>query len=143
MVELVSHDSNLATGSVAESSRPRRQYKEDARRDRKLCGRKREHDQQSAKYTNWFSPFIWRQIELAARHAGRPWSPRAIVREAKKIDRDVFARLTEQVVGRWIDRDAKAQGVSKWKNTVLAQITKGNAPRGENTRVGILVCLSY
>lgn len=137
------NDNDLPTGSVPESSRPRREYKEDARKDNRPCGRKRKHRKAASKYTNWFNPFLWRQIELAARRAGRPWSPRVIMREAKKIDRKVFARLTEQVVGRWIDQEAKAQGVSKWKDVVLVQVAKGNAPRGENTRVGILVSLSF
>ena len=125
--------------SVAEDSRPRRQYKEDTRKLRKPAGRKRKHEQSISSRTNWFSPFLWRQIEIAAKRAGHPWSPSSIAREARKIDPKVFGTLTEQVVGRWIDPVAKAEGTSKWKDSVLVQVAKGNAPRGENTRVGVLV----
>jgi hypothetical protein len=83
--------------SVAEDSRPHRQYKEDVRKLRKPAGRKREHEQKVFKHINWFSPFIWRQIEMAAKQAGRLWSPSAIAREARKIDFKVFTTLTEQV----------------------------------------------
>jgi hypothetical protein len=55
------------TPSVAEDSRPRRQYKEDARKWKKPAGRKRKHEQKVSRYTNWFSPFLWRQIEIAAK----------------------------------------------------------------------------
>jgi hypothetical protein len=126
--------------SVPENSQPCRQYKEDTRKLKKPVGRKRKHEQKVAKCTNWFSPFLWRQIEIAAKRAGRPWSPSAIAKEARKIDPKVFASLTEQVVGRWIDPIAKAEGTSKWKDSVLTQVAKGNSPRGENTRVGVLVC---
>jgi hypothetical protein len=136
-VELEEDDS---TPSVAESSRPRRQYKENARRLKKPAGRKRKYEQKNSRNTNWFSPFLWQQIEIAAKRAGRPWSPSIIAREARKIDPKVFEALTEQVVGRWIDPAAKAEGTSKWKDSVLMQVAKGNAPRGENTRVGVLVC---
>jgi hypothetical protein len=125
--------------SVAEDSRPRRQYKEDTRKLRKPAGRKRKHEQNLSSRTNWFSPFLWRQIEIAAKRAGRPWSPSTIAREARKIDPKVLGTLTEQVVRRWIDPVAKAEGTSKWKDSVLVQVAKGNAPRGENTRVGVLV----
>jgi hypothetical protein len=133
-------EENGDTPSVAEDSRPHRQYKENSRALRKPAGRKRTNEQTVSKCTNWFSPFLWRQIEIAAKRAGRPWSPSAIAREAKKIDPKVFGALTEQVVGRWIDPVAKAEGISKWKDSVLVQVAKGNAPRGENTKVGVLVC---
>jgi len=51
----------------------------------------------------------------------------------------VFAALTEQIIRRWIDPVAKVEGTSKWKDSVLVQVAKRNAPRGENTRVGVLV----
>ena len=125
--------------SVAEDSRPRRQYKEDTQKLRKPAGRKRKHEPKVSSRTNWFSPFLWPQIEIAAKRAGHPWSPSTIAREARKIDPKVFGTLTEQVVGRWIDPVAKAGGTSKWKDSVLVHVAKGNAPGGENTRVGVLV----
>jgi hypothetical protein len=131
------------TLDVQEALRPHRQYKEDVRKDNKPAGHKQVHDQKAAKCTNWFSPFLWTQIEVAARCAGKPWSPCVIAREAKKSDPKVFGRLMEQVVGRWIDPIAKAEGLSKWKESVLIQVVKGNSPHGHNTRVGILVCLFF
>ncbi len=68
---------------------------------------------------------------MAAKRAGCPWSSSAIAREARKIDSKVFATLTEQVVGWWIDPIAKAEGTSKWKDLVLVQVAKGNALGGK------------
>ena len=90
-----------------------------------------------------FTPFLWSQIKDAAIRAGKPWSPRAILREAKKINPKNFSWLTEQVVGRWIDPEEKKRGVSCWKESVLNHIKKGNAPGGEATRAGILVRKSF
>jgi len=130
-------------GLVAEASRPQRDYKEDSRKGNKPCGRKRLHPPTKSKYTNWFSPFLWSQIETAAQQAGKPWSPREITRRAKLLNKKAFEKLTEQVVGRWIDPEAKKEGISRWKDSVLAHVEHGNAPGGGNTRVGILVRRSY
>jgi hypothetical protein len=91
------------------------------------------------------------QIENAALRAGKPWKPRAIVKAAQQTNRTAFERLTEQVVGRWIDPVAKMQGMSKWKQSVIDQTMalEGNSPGGKTTRAGILVrtfspfCLFY
>jgi hypothetical protein len=138
-IEDVDKTSSKMDAGVPELSRPRRQYKEDQRAARKPQGRKRTQVQSQCKHTNWQSPFLWSQIEVAAVRAGKPWSPRAITKEAQKLDRVIFARLTEQVVGRWIDADAKKRGVSKWTKEILDHVAKGNSPRGESTRAGILV----
>ena len=74
--------------------------------------------------------------------AGKPWKPHDIAVQAKRLDPVAFSRLTEQVVGRWIDRDAQAEGISKWKDSVLAAVELGNSPGGQSTRVGILVSLN-
>jgi hypothetical protein len=74
-------------------------------------------------------------------HAGKPWKPHDIVVQAKLIDPMAFLKLTEQVVGRWIDRVAQEEGISKWKDSVLAEVEKGNTPGGQSTRTGILVSL--
>ena len=60
-------------------------------------------------------------------------SPHLIIQEAKKGNPQLFLRLTEQVVGRWIDRDARDAGLNKWKDSVLARVKQGNAPSDENT----------
>lgn len=89
---------------------------------------------------NWFNPFLWEQIEGASRKAGKPWSPREIVNILNKSNPKVFGRLTEQVLGRWIDREAKAEGISRWSDHTLERVRNGNSPGGQSTRSGILVC---
>jgi hypothetical protein len=129
----------------AESSRPRRQFKEDQRKKNKPQGRKRTHEISSALLTNWFQPFIFGQIEMAAHNAISEgvWSPRLIVQEAKKLNPQLFLKLTEQVVGRWINREARDGGLNKWKDSVLTRVKRGNAPGGENTRFGVLVSINF
>jgi hypothetical protein len=62
------------------------------------------------------------------------------MKEAKRINPKTFEGLTEQVVGRWIDRDAyNKRGIWKWKDAVLEEVAHGNAPGGQTTRSGILV----
>jgi hypothetical protein len=125
--------------NVAELSRPHREYKEGIKKKNKPQGRKRIKPQQAALRVNWKLPFLWSQIESAAANAGRPWRPHDIVLHAKRIDPVAFLRLTEQVVGQWIDRDAEDNGKLKWKDSVLKEVEMGNAPGGHSTRTGILV----
>ncbi|KAF7371545.1 DDE superfamily endonuclease [Mycena venus] len=115
---------------------------EDVRKNKKPCGpkQKEKNKKKDAKLTNWFHPLIWSQVITAAARAGRSWHPSAIVREARKLNLGVFWKLTPQVVGRWIDPEANAAGVSKWKDSVLRNVAwaKGNSPGGHLTRTGIL-----
>jgi len=90
--------------------------------------------------TNWQSPFLWSQIELVAVKARKPWHPCEILKEARKIDCVVFASLTEQVIGRWIDPEGKHRGLSRWTDAVLERVCSGNSLDGQTTRRGILVC---
>jgi hypothetical protein len=47
----------------------------------------------------------------------------------------------EQVVGRWIDWEVHTQkGIWKWKDSILTEVAHGNAPGGQLTQSGILVC---
>lgn len=143
-VSLLDHDETPAPDpSLAELSRPQRQFKEDTRKNNKPSGRKQKpkNKKRDAKYTNWFHPLSWSQIQSAATRAGRPWSPRAILKELRKSNLKDFYRLTEQVIGRWIDADARERGTSKWKDSVLRNVErgKGNAPGGQTTRCGVLV----
>jgi hypothetical protein len=149
-VDLVEVDETAPATDItlAELSRPRREFKEDTKKGNKRCGRKQKekNKKKDAKLTNWFNPFIWSQVVTAAARAGRPWHPSAIVREARKLNMGVFWKLAPQVVGRWIDPEAKAEGVSKWKDSVLRNVAwaKGNSPGGQSTRTGLLVrCNSY
>ncbi|KAJ6632261.1 hypothetical protein B0H10DRAFT_1639305, partial [Mycena sp. CBHHK59/15] len=129
--------------TMAEVSRPRRQFKEDSKKNKKPSGRKQKekNKKRDSKLINWFHPLLFPQIIVAAARAGKPWKPSAIVREARKLNMGAFWRLTSQVVGTWIDPEAKARGVSKWKASVLSNVErgKGNAPSGHTTRTGILV----
>lgn len=86
-------------------------------------------------------PIIWVQIDAAAKRAGYPWSPKHIVDIAQKANPSLFKTLTRQVLGRWIDQDAKLKGVFKWKDSVLEDVKHGNSPRGQTTRRGILVSI--
>ncbi|KAG6823665.1 hypothetical protein H0H92_009493, partial [Tricholoma furcatifolium] len=123
---------------VAEDSRPRRRFKNDQRKQSKPCGRKQIHEPKKAILTNWFLPALWQQIEVAAKRAGKPWIGRRICEEAKKMNPKAFGRLTEQVVNRWMDKDAKRRGESKWRDTILRRVANGTAPGGETTRFGVL-----
>ncbi|KAJ7467330.1 hypothetical protein B0H11DRAFT_1814098, partial [Mycena galericulata] len=140
-VALVDVDDN-ADITQAEVSRPRRQFKEDAKKNKKPNRRKQKekNKKRDSKLTNWFHPLLFPQIVTAAARAGKPWKPSAIVREARKLNMGAFWKLTEQVVGGWIDKEAKARGESKWKESVLRNVEhgKGNAPGGQTTRTGIL-----
>jgi hypothetical protein len=49
------------------------------------------------------NPFLWANIEKAAKRVGYRMSPANIVREVQKIDAIIFARLAPQTVGTWID----------------------------------------
>jgi hypothetical protein len=62
--------------------------------------------------------------------------------QAKLIDPMAFMQLTEQVIGWWIDCAAQAEGILKWKDSVLAEVEKGNALEGQSTQTGILMSLS-
>ncbi|KAM6492213.1 hypothetical protein JOM56_011937, partial [Amanita muscaria] len=126
--------------NIAELSRPRRQFKEDAKKKNKPSGQKAKHEKNDAKQVNWQNPLIWPHIEAARKKAGYPFRPADITREAKLMKPDLFHRLHERVVGQWIDTKARADGVFEWKDSVLKAVGKGHSPRGETTRVGILVC---
>jgi hypothetical protein len=54
------------------------------------------------------------------------------------LNMTTFERLTEQVVGQWIDLEAKEEGISKWKDSILANVEPGSAPAG-STHVDVLV----
>ncbi|KAJ6523241.1 hypothetical protein DFH09DRAFT_1330119 [Mycena vulgaris] len=132
---------SASSSKLSENSRPHRQFKEDLRTLNKPQGRKRkpENAPTDVKHTNWKNPLIWSQIETAALKAGHPWKPSEICRQAKLLAPHTFRQLTEQVVGRWIDTEAKKlHGINKWKDEVLAAIPSGAAPGGQSTRAGVL-----
>lgn len=127
---------------MAENSRPRREYREDGLAKSKSCGRKRQKTKQDAVQTNWMQPFLWSQINQAAKRVGRPYCPRDIVKEVQRRNPKDFAQLREQTLGNWICPVAKSAGKFAWRESVLRQVVHGNRPGGESTRVGILVSSS-
>lgn len=130
------------TTSLAEASRPRRELKQDIKdqkRNAHTKGRKSTKIHTQAQRMNWCQPLIWAQIEAAARRAGKPWNLVDIVQTAKHANPQLFQTLTPQVVGRWVDEEARRRGEYKWKASILEKVKCGNAPGGSNTRRGILV----
>ena len=83
-------------GLVAELSRPlRRAEKKFRAKRRKPQGRKTICQPHDAILYNWFTLFLFRQIENSRIHAGGPkWSTQAIVRDLKKRDSVVFRKLS-------------------------------------------------
>jgi hypothetical protein len=50
-----------------------------------------------------------------------------------------FSRLTEEVIGRWIDQSKKSQGISKWSDLVMVRVKVGNSLHSTSTQKGVLV----
>jgi hypothetical protein len=66
------------------------------------------------------------------------------LKQLQKSNSKDFHRLTEQVIGRWMDRDENNKRVSKWKDSVLENVAhRGNAPGGHNTQCRVLVSLLF
>ena len=59
-----------------------------------------------------------------------------IVRELKKIDPVVFAKLALQTLGAWIDISGESPC---WSDKTLARVERGNSPGGLTMRVGVLI----
>ncbi|KAJ7704108.1 hypothetical protein B0H17DRAFT_1194016 [Mycena rosella] len=142
-VHLLEHDDTPGPSlELPELSRPHRQFKESSKKKNKPSGRKQKlkNQKRDAKYTNWSHPLLWSQIETAARISGKPWSQCAIMKALRKANLKTFHRLSEQVIGTWIDPEAKKPGVSKWKNSILknVELRPGNAPGGQTTQCGAL-----
>lgn len=91
---------------------------------------------QEAKLTNWMTPLLWSIISRAALRAGPGMRPAEIVKECRKIDTVLFAKLAPQTVGAWIDRSGER---AVWSSKTLERVEKGNKPGGTTTRVGVLV----
>jgi hypothetical protein len=126
-------------GSVAELSRPAHslnaKFKEKVR---KASGRKSKNKEKRTKYHNWFTPFLFKQIEAARISSGGPkWSTRTIIRDLHKKDCETFKGLYRTTMDGWIDRSGNKPC---WSNTTLEHIKKGNEPGHANGgRKGVLV----
>lgn len=112
-------------GTVAELSRPARAVVQKMKeKTRKPQGRKAKVHHGDAKYHNWFTPFLFKQIDNARILAGGPqWSTRKIVRELKKKDLHTFAGLNRTTVNGWIDR---TEAKPKWSERTLERLKRGN-----------------
>lgn len=113
-------------GTVAELSRPARAIvqKMKTRKPRNLGCKAKIREHENAKYHNWFTPFLFKQIENARILAGGPqWSTRKIVKELKKKDHTTFAGLNRTTVDGWIDR---TEATPKWSERTLERLKRGN-----------------
>lgn len=128
-------------GTVAELSRPAHHFKKKIKEEtRKPQGRKALQTEKTTKYINWFTPFLFRQIEQARISAGGPkWSTRAIERELKKKDSVAFAKFSRTTLDDWIDRSGN---MPRWSDRTLARIKQGNDTVNPNAgRKGVLVSI--
>lgn len=135
---------------VAKHSRPRHQIvhsimdKKQSHRHEPLGRKRQKTSDETRVYVNYFAPLLWCHIEAARKEAGYPWRPSAIAQIARKRNPALFSTLTEQLVGRWIDKDARATGKFKWSAAVEAKIKLGVSSPGMNHkgRMSILVCVT-
>ena len=109
---------------------------------KKPQGRNQKHKVSKKKYHNWFSPFLFTQIETARVTSGGPhWSTRAIFNKLKKRDPETFQGLGRSTINRWIDRTGDKP---KWSERTLERIKRGNEPGHDNCgRKGIFVTIIY
>ena len=111
-------------------------------KQKKNQGKKQKHKDPKTKYHNWFSPFLFTQIETARVTSGGPkWSTQAIVNKLKKRDPETFQGLSHSTINRWIDRTGDKP---KWSEKALEHIRCGNEPGHDNCgRKGIFVSVIY
>lgn len=129
----------LSPSRVAELSRPFRQFNDEARYKRDSRGRKRVREHEDASRTNWTHPFLFDQIDTAAREVIPAFSPTEIVRRLQQRNPNQFLPLTSQVVGRWIERPPHQP--PRWKESVRIRAEQGNKPIANMTSSSVLVCL--
>jgi hypothetical protein len=93
-----------------------------------------------AVYTNWFTPFLWCQIEAAVKdpiNVGRGMSSWKIQKVLQKNSPQSFGRIRHTTIEGWIDRT----GVNpRWKDTTLERAERGNHQRHDKGgQRGVLV----
>ncbi|KAK7676989.1 hypothetical protein QCA50_020018 [Cerrena zonata] len=120
---------SLPALNIAEASRPYRIHKD---KDRK---HKPGNELKAAKNLNIYDPLIWRQIEEVAQVTRPQLAPSHIRRILIQRNCTVFERLSEQVIGRLIDRSGARP---EWSKETLAKVAKGYNSGGHSTRSGIL-----
>jgi hypothetical protein len=120
-------------------SRPAKLIKKQCKdQTRKPQGRKAIRPSKATKYHNWFTPFLFKQIDDTRRRSGGPrWSTTAIVKDLKQRDITSFARLNWTTVDGWIDQSGEKP---IWSDTTLERIRQGNNVTNPNAgRKGVLV----
>ena len=130
-------------GLVAELSRPAQALNWNfMEKQRKPQGRKQNHTNPKSKYHNWFTPFLFTQIETARVTSGGPrWSTRAIVKALKKRDLETFQGLSCSTIDRWINCTGDKP---RWSERTLEHVKCGNEPGHDNCgRKGIFVSVIY
>ncbi|KAI0308595.1 hypothetical protein OF83DRAFT_219369, partial [Amylostereum chailletii] len=121
----------------SERSRPHRAFKIEQRATKDNRGRKRKHEDKQAQTSNWTNSLLFEQIIRAGREAGPRMRPTEIVKILQRRNPNDFAKITPQVIGRYIDRSSS---LPKWKPSVLNRVKDraGAKPGGHNTRSGVL-----
>ena len=117
--------SSAVPPNVAEASRPYRTFKEEVRQQRGAVGRPYMVEYKPAVLVNYYNPLIWFHIARVGEYCRPQMSQAEIVRELKKIDPVVFAKLAPQTLGAWIDRSGESP---HWSDKTLAQVERGNSP---------------
>lgn len=110
---------------------------------RKPSGQKSFLPEKKSMYTNWFTPFLFQQIEEVWIVTGdSKWSTRAIEQELKKSSPDVFRNFRHTTLNEWINYSGNQP---RWSDKTLVQIKKGNDLGQENAgHKGVLVhCLCH
>lgn len=125
---------------MAENSRPKTQVKKHKPKPEIPLGRRPmegPEEQKGSAHVHWMSPFLWAQIDAAARKVGWPYSQAAIVKELNKVDPKTFLKLVPQTVRRWLAQPC-VKG-KPWSDTTLARVEEGNLFDGHCIRKGALV----
>jgi len=82
------------------------------------------------------APLLWEQIDKHACRNMPGMSPSDIVRDLKKFDPILFAKLAPQTLGGWIDRSGDKP---RWSQRTLDRVERGHRPGGASTHVGVLI----
>lgn len=123
MNDLQSSPSKRSKPSIAELSRPDRAANALLKaKIKKPQGRKRTVEHGEAVRTNWHSPFLWRQIEAAAR--AERWNPSAMAKWLARRDPEVFGKISRETIRDWIDRSDKFN--PRWTDKALKMKEAGD-----------------
>jgi hypothetical protein len=113
------------TVSKAEKSRPYRAFKQKQKVQAHAAqpNPRPVKEQKDAVYMNWFTDFLWSQIEAAAKDVGWKMSASAIVKLLNSRNPKDFTSLSRTTVYAWIDYSVSPP---KWKEKTLERAKMGN-----------------